>query len=266
MDCTTSNMFAVLNKPVGPQNKSLIVRILKHKIEIDATAAGSEREIIINGVPQRLSNEQRAFVYDKKFDLVVAYINKNGPHRYLVTLPQIGLKIRYDGYTTHTALSQLWADKVCGVFGDFDNDFIYEFRGPKQCAFSEGAEMAKAYAVPDNTCSPPSVPHKRLCETEQDRSRSSDIRHSTGCSHKKTLKMNQQGKLCVSKYPVKQCNPGCTAEGETREEIPFTCMDQEDPRAFRALRDIQKNVPVYDLQDKSTTFRKQVTVPERCSP
>jgi len=260
-------MFAVLNKPVGPSNKTLIVRILKHKIEIDATAAGSEREVIINGVPQRLNTEQRAFVFDKKFNQVVAYINKKTTHRYVVTLPQVGLRVRYDGYTTFTELSQMWQDKVCGVFGDFDNDFIYEYRGPKQCAFSEGEEMAKSYAVPDGTCSPPKVTHQKLCETEEDRSRSvSDLHHSTGCSHKKTLKVTQQGKLCVSKYPVKVCNPGCSSDEETHESVPFTCMDQDDSKAYRIIRELNANRPVYDLSDKSTTFRKPIPVPQHCSP
>ena len=271
MDCSTSNMFAIVAKNVGSPNQAVTVQVLKQVIQLSPE---SGRPLTINGEQKDLPENTRVFVYSREQNKLVAYVEKHKAAVF-VTLPLHGVQLRIIKDNVKVQVSPFWKNKVCGVLGDYDGDFIYEYKGPKGCAYEEGEDMANAYIIPDGSCAS-RIPSPKLCRLPTVNISSSApsgpmgrqyhqaSAEGYGCYMEKSLMTTHLNKICFSKRPVSKCQPGCRPAGEKVEHINFTCMERDDPKAEKLKADIQRERPIYGLSSKITHLSKSINVPAEC--
>lgn len=171
-DCSPDDLFAVTVANVGNGLKKVNFYLLSHKISIKPQARYSGNFVVsVNDDRSFNPTYQEAILIKSDGEAasgqVIAIITVTGPSIHVLA-PMHGLQLEFDGEDAELTVSGLWANRVCGLCGQYDGESDYDdFIGPRQCTYPGPISFGLSYALPGPQCQMPSPPNpNKMCDSD----------------------------------------------------------------------------------------------------
>jgi hypothetical protein len=288
-DCTENSKFAVLIKKQSPTTELKTLKIVSENLKLVIKSFESEPlECKINDEIKPCSEIDVQTIHG---DHVSLSCRLHSTEMVECHLPEAGIKVFFDGYSTDIKMSEVYTRSVCGLCG---NKKMFSKEMPMLEDYSERVEESKVsrellerflLKEDSETChheftSQPSsffslidrdndytFSSRRSSEIEVPELMETPIRthRSVVRPVRKTLVIEQGSELCFSKVPVKSCplHTHPITKSETKERVVFTCLSRNSRQAGLLEERIVRGETLM-LDEMVSSFTESITVPIKC--
>jgi hypothetical protein len=296
-DCSEGQpKFAVLLKKITKQSEQKKIKILIKESEITCEprqSNPSEPKCKVNGEEVELTSQPRQISSHNHVIL------REGPYVKIV-LPEVGVKVYFDGYTTNVKVSREMERVQCGLCGDYNDEDNQEFRKADNEITDDLEQFHRSYLHQDSECEMDEQQltdknqykyrqmqwereEQQLSYRQQDREEYNDYEDEERQQYEqdskklvrsrreqepveKTKVLENGHELCFSKRPVKTCPPHTYATKFTKQaKVVYSCISRNSPDAEQMHHRAQRlQVLTVEVKDLPASFTETEVVPEMC--
>jgi len=273
--------FAIFVKESEEELKWLKI-VTRHVKLIVRALPENVLECELNGKQVECGQVEEVFVHGRHLALRVTQ------GEYLkIELPEAGLRVYFDGLSVNVKTSNsIYSSSLCGLCGQFDREESCELMTAQRECLSlyvprDIRRFVQSYMVEEcdiseveahYTHEPLSWEQKSYRQIYGDEEETpitygyNKNGKKTISPRPKTLVIEQNGEICLSKTPVLKCPRHSRAieHSETVEPVVYSCVNRNTIEADRLLRELRESRVVRRVSNMDAAFQTTVNVPTKC--
>nr|AGQ57040.1 vitellogenin 2 [Amblyomma hebraeum] len=237
--------------------------------------------------------------YSSQVLLYVTTHSNAGPTLWL-QVRDSGLLLAYNGSSVLVKVMRpKYTGTLAGLCGDNNKEYFDEYVTPEKCVVTEVEDFLNSYSLePEQVLKgqlfcPPGVtpkvgtpyssrPSTKISKISKFMDKVRGRKHhkvphesddvetyalaTPECLTERRKIIYESGKLCLSLKKVTACKRGCKATTTKQEELEFVCLNEDQPKLKKMLKDAQSkrdlDLPLLDIP----TVKKTVDIPVDCIP
>merc|ERR1719481_1174811 len=253
-ELTTKPRVVVLTKKT-PQKQHVKMVIDGHKYEVEIN---KESRYLRGGKAIIKINEE-----EKEFETILEHlstlITKYKDGVYTIYSSKYGVEIIADGERLEVkSYPILFRDRVTGLCGDLNGEWIADLKSPKQCIMPVPKLTAMTFMLEDGKCIKKEEIPTRVSEVFEPRVL---LRIKTSETELRHTFVEMGEKICFSKELIRECSRSYPKE-VVAKKIPFTCIS--GPHAEVIKSRVIAGEKVEELSTYPTEIVQTIYEPRQC--